>query len=184
MQSKGLEKKFDILKLCGIFESETRAVNIFFGPPFDKKDDQRAMSKFFSQKGVHIICGGTTAEIASAYLKKPVFCTLDYNCTELSPVGCIDGKVLVTEGVLTVSKAAEYAKKYIKEAKDFKDDVAGILCKILFGKAKKINLFFGTAKNPAHQSETALCFETKSAAAKKLCDSLKQAKKQVNIIYF
>lgn len=184
MQNKELEKKFDILKLCAVFESESRAVNIFFGPPFDKKDDQRAMSKFFSQKGVHIICGGTTAEIASAYLKKPVFCSLDYNGAEFLPVGCIDGKALVTEGVLTVSKAAEYAKEHIKEAKDFKDDAAGILCKILFGKAKEINLFLGTAKNPAHQSETALCFDTKSAAAKKLCDMLKQTKKQVNIIYF
>lgn len=168
----------------GIKQNGYAAANIFFGPPFDKKDDRRAMSKFFSKKGAHIICGGTTAEIASAYLKKPLKISLEYNGFDLPPLGFLEGADLVTEGVLTVSKAAEYAEEYIRGDKDFKNDAAGLLCKILFFETKEINLFFGTAKNPAHQSEAALCFKAKEAAAKKLCGALKEAEKEVNIIYF
>ena len=38
-------------------------MNILFGPPRNRDDCDRMMSLFFSKKGKHIICGGTTSSI-------------------------------------------------------------------------------------------------------------------------
>lgn len=54
--------------------------------------------------GKRILCGGTTANIISRELKRPVSVELDSTDKELPPVSHIEGIDLITEGILTLSK--------------------------------------------------------------------------------
>lgn len=49
-----------------------QAVNVLIGPPAHREDDESVMRMFFSKEGRHIVCGGTTAQAASRYLRAPV----------------------------------------------------------------------------------------------------------------
>ena len=44
-------------------------MNLLFGSPASRDDDNRMMSLFFSKAGKHIICGGTTSSVAARYLR-------------------------------------------------------------------------------------------------------------------
>lgn len=58
------------------------------------------MTLFFSKGGKRIICGGTTASIASQYLGSPITTELHYQSSGLPPIAHMEGVDLVTEGSL------------------------------------------------------------------------------------
>ena len=81
-------------------------VNILFGPPKYGKE-RMILSFFFNLPGKHIVCGGTTVNLVSDYLKKPLTVDLTYHRDDVPPVGKMDGVDLVTEGFLTLTRLKE-----------------------------------------------------------------------------
>lgn len=175
---------------CVVKIRKREPVNLLFGPPSNPDDVNRMMALFFSKKGKHIICGGTTSSIAAKYLKKPLQATLNFEKTEIPPIAKIEGVDLVTEGVITVNKVVEYAKDYLAENElyeewYFKKNGAALICQILFEEATDINFYVGRAINPAHQNpDLPINFNIKMNLVEDLTACLKQMGKRVKLSYF
>ncbi|MBQ2434015.1 MAG: SpoIIE family protein phosphatase, partial [Clostridia bacterium] len=88
-------------------------MNIMFGPPSSRDDNDRMMALFFAKEGKHIVCGGTTSTIVSRYLRKPLLASLRFEESDVPPTATIEGVDLVTEGVITINRVLEYAKDYL-----------------------------------------------------------------------
>ncbi|MBQ8162433.1 MAG: SpoIIE family protein phosphatase [Clostridia bacterium] len=164
-------------------------MNMLFGPPSNRDDADRMMSLFFSKEGKHIICGGTTSSIASKWLNKPLRASLDF-CGDIPPIAFLDGVDLVTEGVITVNRAVEYAKDYIGENLLYDQwssgkDGASRISRLLFEEATDISFYVGRAINPAHQNpDLPINFNIKMNLVQELSEALKKMGKRIKVSYF
>ena len=171
---------------CVIRIREREPMNILFGPPSNRDDSNRMMSLFFSKKGKHIVCGGTTSNIAAKYLRT----SLSYEESDVPPMGEIEGVDLVTEGVITINKVLTYARDYLKDNETytqwcFKHDGASQIARLLFEEATDINFYVGRAVNPAHQNpELPINFNIKMNLVEELSQCLRQMGKRIKISYF
>jgi hypothetical protein len=165
-------------------------MNVLFGPPLNRDDTERMLSLFFSKEGKHIVCGGTTSSIVAKYLRKKITVSNDFEPGGVPPISYIDGVDLVTEGVLTMNKVVEYAQDYLGENKlfehwNFKKDGASLICRMLFEEATDINIFVGTAINPAHQNPNhPVSFNIKLKIVSDLTDCLTKLGKRVKVNYY
>ena len=165
-------------------------MNMLFGPPASRDDNERMMSLFFSKEGKHIICGGTTSSIAAKYLRKPLKATLNFEMSDVPPIAELEGVDLVTEGVITVNKVVEYAKDYLGENQhyehwSFRRDGASLICRLLFEEATDINFFVGRAINPAHQNpDLPINFNIKMNLVEELSTALRRMGKKIKVSYF
>ena len=165
-------------------------VNIMIGPPSSPDRDGLMMGDFFGSKGKHIVCGGTTAHLASSYLGKPLEVVLDYQSSTIPPIGKIEGVELVTEGVVTIGLALEAAKRYLSYGcDDFRDtsktDGVSALCRLLFDAEGTIRFFIGTAVNNAHQApQLEIDFNHKMEVINGLIDSLGKMRKEVTARFY
>ena len=165
-------------------------MNLMFGPPASRDDNDRMMSLFFSKEGKHIICGGTTSSIAAKYLRKPLKATLNFEMSDVPPIAELEGVDLVTEGVITVNKVVEYAHDYLGENLKYdhwsiKQDGASQICKLLFEEATDINFYVGRAINPAHQNpDLPINFHIKMNLVEELSKCLRKMGKKIKVSYF
>ena len=165
-------------------------MNLLFGPPSNRDDNDRMMSLFFSKEGKHIVCGGTTSTIAANYLNKPLKTTLKFEASDVPPIAEIEGVDLVTEGVITVNKVLEYAQDYLQDNESyeqwaFKNDGASQISRLLFEEATDINFYVGRAINPAHQNpDLPITFSIKMNLVKDLSECLKKMGKRIKVSYF
>ena len=165
-------------------------MNMLFGPPANRDDNDRMMSLFFSKEGKHIICGGTTSSIAAKFLRKPLKASLNFEKSDIPPIATIDGVDLVTEGVITVNRVVEYAKDYLEENKyyehwSFNRDGASLICRLLFEEATDINFYIGRAVNPAHQNpDLPINFHIKMNLVDELTKCLRKMGKKIKVSYF
>lgn len=165
-------------------------MNLLFGPPSNRDDNDRMMSLFFSKEGKHIVCGGTTSTIAAKYLHKPLKTTLKFEVSDVPPIAEIEGVDLVTEGVITVNKVLEYAQDYLQDNESyeqwaFKNDGASQISRLLFEEATDINFYVGRAINPAHQNpDLPITFSIKMNLVKDLSECLKKMGKRIKVSYF
>ena len=134
-------------------------VNILTGPPRDTNKDKEIAKKLINSDGKKVICGGTTANIIARELNKSVNVKIDTMSKDIPPIASIDGLDLVTEGILTLTNVVEKLKSYnnancINEnLASFRDnDGAAMLTNLLINECTHLNLFVGTAVNPAHQN--------------------------------
>lgn len=180
----------DDATVCIIKARKRAPVNILFGPPRNRDDCGKMMSLFFSKEGKHIVCGGTTASIASEYLKKPLETSMSFVSDDVPPVAKIEGVDLVTEGVITVNKVVEYANDVIGENKlyekwSYGQDGASLISRILFEEATDINFYVGRAVNPAHQNpDLPINFSIKMNLVEELSKALRQMGKKIKVSYF
>jgi hypothetical protein len=79
-------KPGDDATACVIRIRRREPMNILFGPPSKRDDNERMMSLFFSKAGKHIVCGGTTSSIVSKYLGKPIRPTLNFEVSDIPPI--------------------------------------------------------------------------------------------------
>lgn len=180
----------DDTTVCTVKIRERKSVNLMMGPPRNPKDVHKMMSLFFGKDGKHIVCGGTTSELAAQFLGKEVKTVLEYLDPEIPPIAKIDGVDLTTEGVITMSRVLEYAKSYLKEDDIYADwnvrnDGASQIAKFLFQEATDINFFVGTAVNPAHQNPNLpINFNIKMQLVEQLSADLKNMGKHIKVSYF
>ena len=168
-----------------------KTCNIMIGPPAKKEDDERIMRDFFSHEGKHIICGGTTAQIAARYLNKDIETNIDYFDPSIPPTASIEGVDLVTEGVLTINRVVDYANNYLADNSLFREWSGGAgqsgaaqISRMLFEEATDINIYLGRAINSAHQNpDLPITFSIKSRLTEELVDSLRKMGKFVTTQY-
>ena len=149
----------DDTTVIAIKVTEPKTVNIFTGPPLDRAEDMGAMELFMGTPGSHIVCGGTSANIVSRYLNKPIRASLMYYDPDIPPMAEIEGMDLVTEGVLTLNRTVQILHNYNegRVGKEFFDmlygmDGAAKLSKILIEECSCLNLFVGKAINETYQA--------------------------------
>ena len=165
-------------------------MNMLFGPPSNRDDNDRMMSLFFAKEGKHIICGGTTSSIAAKYLRKPLRASLSFESADVPPIAEIEGVDLVTEGVITVNKVLEYARNYLADNELYdqwsvRRDGASMICRLLFEEATDINFYVGRAVNPAHQNpDLPINFNIKMNLVEELSKCLRQMGKRIKVSYF
>lgn len=183
-------KPGDDATACIVKIRRREPMNILFGPPADRDDNDRMMSLFFSKEGKHIICGGTTSSIAAKYLGKPLRASLEFHKSDIPPIAHIEGVDLVTEGVITVNRVLEYAKDYLGDNEKYEEwnynrDGAALICRLLFEEATDINFYVGRAINPAHQNpDLPINFSIKMNLVEELSKCLKQMGKRIKVSYF
>lgn len=94
---------------------QARMATVLTGPPSDPKLDSLAAKKLMSAKGIKMICGGTTAQVIARELgqklevqwKPPGKRGKSSLPGRIPPIAHLEGVDLVTEGILTLSSAAE-----------------------------------------------------------------------------
>jgi hypothetical protein len=184
------DKPGDDTTACVVRIRKREPMNILFGPPSNRDDADRMMALFFSKRGKHIVCGGTTSSIAAKYLGKPIEASLDFADSDLPPIAMIEGVDLVTEGVITVNRVLEYARDYLGENKNyehwsFERDGASLISRMLFEEATDINFYVGKAINPAHQNpDLPINFSIKMNLVDELSKCLRQMGKKIKVSYF
>lgn len=148
------------------------------------------LSLFFSKEGKHIVCGGTTSNLVSGFLKIPLLASTDYVDHEIPPIAIIDGVDLVTEGVITINRVLLYAKNYLQNNELYydwsvKNDGASLISKLLFQESTDINFYVGCAINPAHQNpQLPINFSIKMRLVDELADCLREMGKIIKVSYF
>ncbi|MBQ8508492.1 MAG: SpoIIE family protein phosphatase [Clostridia bacterium] len=180
----------DDTTVCCVKIRRRQPMNLLIGPPSDPKDVNKMMALFFAKEGGHIVCGGTTSNLAAQYLGKPITTSLDYYDPEIPPIAKIEGVELVTEGVITMSRVVQYAQNYLEDNKkytewSYKKDGASLICRLLFEAATDINFFVGRAINPAHQNPNLpITFNIKMSLVEELSKALEGMGKFVKVSYF
>lgn len=135
---------------CGvIYFREPRKLLLVSGPPFDVKSDLALAMKVQQFQGKKIIAGGTTAEIIARELALRFEAGMDIIDRELPPVSFVEGIDLVTEGILTLSKAGRILESY-QSGDRLTLGAAHQMVKLLL-ESDHIHIIVGTGINVAHQ---------------------------------
>lgn len=100
----------DDATFAGIYVRKRHPLMIFTGPPLEREQDEFYIEKLLNFKGRKVICGGTTGNIIANYLGETIEMDLSTIRKDLPPIGMLSYMDLVTEGILTISKATEYIK--------------------------------------------------------------------------
>lgn len=164
---------------------ERQAVNLLVGPPFNRDDVPNVIRRFLEQEGRHIVCGGTTSSLVGRYLGRPVTTTLRYYDPSIPPTGELEGLDLVTEGVITLQRVADYAHALAKgESAPFrgKRDGASLIAQNILDYATDVRFYLGRASNPAHQP-LGISSDVKQEIVRQLCKDLRQLGKHVTLQY-
>ncbi len=135
--------KDDTSVACFYFREPRKAI-LFTGPPFDNEQDNFYANAFYNFDGKKAIAGGTTANLVARELNLEIESDRNINQGKLPAISYIKGIDLVTEGILTLTKAAEYL-----ESGEIINDSAGKLIKFLL-ESDEIKLMVGVKLNQAH----------------------------------
>jgi hypothetical protein len=144
----GGEPKDDIT--CGVLHfRKPRRMLVVTGPPFFPACDQelaRIVETFPDRK---VICGGTTANIVSRLLSRPVRMRLGELDPEIPPAAMMDGVDLVTEGTLTLGRVASLLESGADPDTLPSNAATELLARLL--DSDIIRFVVGTRINQAHQ---------------------------------
>jgi hypothetical protein len=92
---------------CGVLHiREPRSMLVVTGPPFFPARDHELGRMISGFRGTIAICGGTTANIVSRVLCRPLAVRLEQLDPEVPPAATMDGINLVTEGTITLGRVA------------------------------------------------------------------------------
>ena len=136
-----------------------KILNLFVGPPADRKDDDNLVKSILNAKGKVVVSGGTTANILSRISGKDLEVDLSTYTKEVPPVAYLEGVDLITEGVLTINKALIILKEYIHPSEDseiFRElndkNGAAMLAKMIIEDCTVLSITLGMAVNANQQN--------------------------------
>ena len=139
------EKKLkDDTSIVSLYCRDPRKTLIFTGPPYHVEKDKYYANTFKNFKGKKAIAGGTTANIISRELNIPVKSDISSDAGGLPGIYKMDGVDLVTEGILTLTKTAEYLEENRPQ-----NNAAGMLMKFMLN-SDCIEFLVGAQVNKAH----------------------------------
>jgi hypothetical protein len=143
VEPRGLPK--DDISACVVYFRNPREALIFTGPPYAPEKDTYYAIVFAEFPGPKAICGGTTANIISRELDRPVSTLSEQRSGSLPPAAAMSGVTLVTEGILTLTRALEYLEKATRAEKD----AAGQLVDFIL-QTDILRILLGAKVNQAH----------------------------------
>lgn len=135
----------DDISCSVLYFRNPRKALIFTGPPYNRGKDREYCMSFSFFGGKKAICGGTTANMISRELKLEITNVEQQESGDLPPIAQMEGVDLVTEGILTLTKAAEYLEQKELNHKD----AAGLLVNFLL-ESDIIEFMVGAMINQAH----------------------------------
>ena len=183
-------KPGDDTTISAIRIRQRQPVNLVIGPPKDPKDVSKMFTGFFAMEGKRIVCGGTTSQLAAAFLGKELQASIQYLDPEIPPTAEIEGVDLVTEGVITMNRVLKYARSYLQDNEYYtewlaKKDGASQIARLLFEEATDIVFYVGTAMNPAHQNpDLPINLGIKIRIVEELASCLKEMGKKIKVNFF
>jgi len=139
---------------CGVvYFRQPRKALICTGPPFNPEKDNEFANILKNFNGKKIVSGATTTEIIARELGRPV--TIEERTDPaLPPSSKMKGIDLVTEGVLTLSKATYMLNNVnINSNTQFGKGPADQICKLLLD-TDEIYILVGTKINESHHDPT------------------------------
>lgn len=147
LSNDGAAAKDDIT--CGVvFYRHPRRLLVITGPPFSKERDSELAELVQTFKGRIAVCGGTTANIISRRLNRPVLASLAKVDPEIPPAAKMVGVDLVTEGTITLARVAEMLERGATEP--WPDNPARDLMQLML-QSDIVQFMVGTRINEAHQ---------------------------------
>lgn len=147
-QARNIEtdrKPKDDISACVLYFREPREALVFTGPPYHQQKDKEYAEMFANFKGKKAIAGGTTANLISRELNRPITMDTTISIGKLPACSYMEGVDLVTEGILTLTKTLEYLENGTQDI----DNAAGKLVKFLLD-SDCINFMVGAKLNQAH----------------------------------
>ena len=135
----------DDISACVLYFREPRQALVFTGPPYHQQKDKEYAQMFANFKGKKAIAGGTTANLISRELNRPITMDTTISIGRLPACSYMEGVDLVTEGILTLTKTLEYLESGTQDI----DNAAGKLVKFLLD-SDCINFMVGAKLNQAH----------------------------------
>lgn len=135
----------DDISACVLYFREPREALVFTGPPYHQQKDKEYAEMFANFKGKKAIAGGTTANLISRELNRPITMDTTISIGKLPACSYMEGVDLVTEGILTLTKTLEYLENGTVDI----DNAAGKLVKFLLD-SDCINFMVGAKLNQAH----------------------------------
>lgn len=165
-------------------------IDLFTGPPKNKEEDSGIVKRLMTGRGKKVVCGGTAANIVSRELEEELHVSMEFQDPEIPPIAYIKGIDLVTEGVLTLNKTIDKMRSFIFSqslytvSKFDNLDGASKLAKLLIEDCTHLNLWVGTAVNPAHQNpDFPSHLSIKGKIVEELAMLMKQLGKEVKLTY-
>jgi hypothetical protein len=101
----------DDATFVGLYVREEKALILFTGPPLDKEKDESFAKRVLDFPGVKVVCGGTTSNIVASYVGQVIETDLGSLRPDVPPIGRLDGIDLMTEGILTMSRAMDLLRE-------------------------------------------------------------------------
>ena len=141
----------DDITCAALYLRNPRRTLLVTGPPYKLEHDSVMADIVTSFTGTKIICGGTTSEILSRELKRPVFVNLKEmrSSGEIPPTATMEGIDLVTEGTITLSRALRLLEQDVS-LESLPDNAVKKLMTLLIN-SDVIDFVVGTKINDAHQ---------------------------------
>ena len=170
----------DDISACVLYFREPRESLVFTGPPYHQSKDAEYARMFENFKGKKAVCGGTTANLISRELNKPITMDNTISIGKLPSCSYMDGVDLVTEGILTLTKTLEYLETGTTDI----DNAAVKLVNFLLDR-DCINFMVGAKLNQAHYDPALpVEIEIRKNIIKKISDVLQNKYfKKVSIQY-
>jgi hypothetical protein len=164
---------------------EPRTLTVAFGPPQSPEDDHRLVQIIREEAGKKVVCGGTTGTIVAREMGQNIEVDLEQPLDpDVPPTGRLHGIDLLTEGIITVSKALNYLKVARSPKEIESSNGAADLAKLLMN-SDRIRFLVGRAINPAHQNpDLPISLALKMQVVGEIAEMLKHGGKQVEVTYF
>jgi len=135
---------------CGVvYFREARRLLVMTGPSVDRARDREMVDLLRRFEGKRIIAGGTTASIVARELGLPIKMKTRSGERGVPPAAEMEGIDLVTEGIITLSKVAEYLERPDLRDPSRWNAAEGIVDLLL--DSDHIDFVVGTKINEAHQ---------------------------------
>lgn len=159
---------------------EPRILNVMVGPPSKPELDEFVVNKFINSPGRRVVCGGTTGNIISRVLKKPIKVDLASATENSPPVAFMENVDMITEGILTLTQIY----RFYEGQQDELSEAQKLFLKFI-EESDTVNFFVGRALNPTHQNPLfSHDISLKFRLIKDLSQILKEKRKIVKTEYF
>jgi len=176
----------DDISCMVIYLRQPRRLRLLTGPPFHRESDAAFAELVRNFDGKCILCGGTTANIVSRELKRPVEVDvkLVLKSGSLPPPAKLEGMDLVTEGILTLTDVTQRLESDFPRSGDV--PLAARRMMDLFDESDEIEFVVGTRVNEAHQDPSLpVGLEIRRNIVKRLASALENKfRKRVFVRFF
>ncbi|MEA4883975.1 MAG: SpoIIE family protein phosphatase [Clostridia bacterium] len=174
-------KPGDDATVVAVTVREPRTATVAVGPPKDPTDDCRMVERLMGERGLKVVCGGTTGKIVARETGAQLEVDLKSMQRGIPPTARLHGIDLITEGIITLSKTLE---RLSTPDEIHGDDGVSRLARVLLD-ADHVVFLVGRAVNPAHQNpKLPISTTLKEQVLKDIVRFLQENGKETQMAYF